>query len=80
LSDWKKIISKAKMIHLNDLHPEYITDQTGEKKSIILPISEFEELLEDIEDLVAIAERKEEATLSHDDLLKELKQDGFLSD
>jgi len=38
------------MIHLNDLHPEYITDQTGEKKSIILPISEFEALLEDIED------------------------------
>jgi len=68
------------MINFNDLHPEYITDQTGEKKSIIFPIAEFEELLEDMEDLVTIAERKEEATLSQDDLVKELKQDGFLSD
>jgi len=68
------------MINLNDLHPEYITDQRGEKKSIILPIAEFEELLEDIEDLATIAERKEEATISHDDLVKELKQDGLLSD
>ncbi len=59
------------MIDLNDLHPEYITDQTGEKKSIILPIAEFEELLEDIEDLATIAERKEEITLSQDDLVKD---------
>jgi hypothetical protein len=59
------------MINLNDLHPEYITDQKGEKKSIILPIAEVEELLEDIEDLATAAERQEEITLSQDDLLKD---------
>jgi hypothetical protein len=39
------------MIKLDDLHPQYITDERGEKKSVIFPISEFEDLLEDIEDL-----------------------------
>lgn len=53
------------MVNLNDLHPEYITDEKGEKKSIILPLFEFEELIEEIEDLAAIVERKEEATIYH---------------
>jgi hypothetical protein len=66
------------MIRLDDLHPEYITDQQGEKKSVILPISEFEELIEDIEDLAAVAERREEPTTSHEDLIAELKEDGFI--
>ena len=43
-----------------------------------MPIAEFEELLEDIEDLAAVAERREEPTLSHSDLLAELKRDGLL--
>jgi hypothetical protein len=66
------------MIRLDDLHPEYITDQQGEKKSVILPISEFEELIEDIKDLAAVAERREEPTTSHEDLIAELKEDGFI--
>lgn len=66
------------MIGLHDLHPEYITDQRGEKKSVILPISEFEELIEDIEDLAAVAERREEPTTSHQDLIAELKEDGSI--
>ena len=39
------------MIKSEDLHPQYITKETGEKTAVVLPISEFEELLEDIEDL-----------------------------
>lgn len=66
------------MIKLNDLHPQFITDENGEKKSVILPVSEFEELLEDIADLAAIAERREEPTIAHEDLVAELKRDGLL--
>ena len=39
-----------------------------------------EELLEDIEDLVILAERCEEPTLSHEALLAELKRDGLLDE
>ena len=67
------------MINLNDLHPEFIINQQGEKHSVILPISEFEALIEDLEDLAAVAERKEEATISHDNFIIELKRDGFIS-
>ncbi len=66
------------MTKVNDLHPQYITDQKGEKKSVILPISEFEELIEDIEDLAAVAERREEPTISYEDLIAELKEDGLI--
>jgi hypothetical protein len=66
------------MLKLKKLHPQYITNEAGEKTSVILPISEFEELLENIEDLAAVAERREEPTIAHEELVAELKRDGLL--
>ena len=40
----------------------------------------FQALLEDIEDLATVAERRDESTISHDELLAELKRDGLLHD
>ena len=57
---------------------QYVTDEKGEKKSVILPVETYEELLEDIQDLIAIAERKEEPTTSLADLKKNLQSDGIL--
>ncbi len=34
--------------------------------------------MEDIEDLAAVAERREEPVISHEQLLTELKRDGLL--
>ena len=39
------------MINTEDLALNYITNKSGEKTAVILPIEQFEELLEDIEDL-----------------------------
>jgi hypothetical protein len=58
----------------------YITNEAGEKTAVILPIEDFLELLEDIEDLAVVAERREEPTISHEDLIAELKRDGLLQD
>lgn len=66
------------MVELKNLHLQYITDKAGEKTSVILPIVEFQELLEDIEDLATVAERREESTISHEEVVAELKRDGFL--
>lgn len=63
---------------LSTLHPQYIVDETNQKRSIILPLEEFEALMEDMADLATVAERREEPTLSHVDLLAELKADGLL--
>ena len=61
-----------------NLHPQYITDDNGDKISVVIGMEEFENMLEDIEDLTAIADRKDEDTTSHDDFLKELRADGTL--
>jgi len=61
-----------------NLHPQYITDDNGDKVSVVIDMQEFENMLEDIEDLTAIADRKDEETTSHDKFLEELRADGTL--
>ena len=46
--------------------------------SVVLSMQEFENILEDFEDLAIIAERKDEKVFSHQDVLKELEQDGII--
>lgn len=66
------------MINTKDLALNYITNEAGEKTAVILSIAQFEELLEDIEDLAIVAQRRDEPTISHEDLLVELKQDELI--
>ena len=65
---------------IRDLQPQYITDETGKKTAIILPIEEFEELLEDLQDLAVLAERRDEPTVPHEEVVARLKRDGYLQD
>lgn len=62
------------MINIQDLALNYITNEAGEKTAVILPLAQFEQLLEDIEDLATVAERRDEPTTSHADLIAELRQ------
>ena len=66
------------MVKLADIHPQYVTDERGRKRSVILPISKFQELIDDIEDLAAVAERRDEPTMSHEEFLAELRSDGLI--
>lgn len=68
------------MLNLKELKVQYITDETGAKSAVVLSMDAFQALLEDIEDLAAAAERRDEPTISHDELLAELKRDGLLHD
>jgi hypothetical protein len=61
-------------------HPEYVTDGEGNRKAVILPIGEYEELLEDLDDLTVVAQRRNEPTISHKQLQEELRKDGLLGD
>jgi len=61
-----------------NLHPQYSTNDNGEKMSVVLTMQEFENILEDFEDLSIVAQRKDEKSTSHQDVLKELKQDGII--
>lgn len=66
------------MINIEQLHPQFIIDQKGQRKSVVLPISGFQELIHDVEDLAVLAERREESTTNHADFIEELKSSGVL--
>jgi len=66
------------MIDIHNLHLNYITNPQGEQTAVMLPMNEFLELMEDFEDLISIASRKNESTTSHENLLIELANDGLI--
>lgn len=68
------------MATTENLHQKFVMDSEGHKTEVILPIEEFNELLEDLHDLAVIAERKDESTISHEKAKEELKGDGYIAD
>ncbi len=58
--------------------PQYLTDERGEKTAIVLALSVYEKLLEDLEGLAAVAERRDEPTIPHAQFVGELKRDDLL--
>jgi len=57
---------------------QYIVNEKDQKTAVILPFEEYEELLEDLHDHAFIAERRDEPTISFDELKKRLNEDGLL--
>jgi len=66
------------MLDMTHLELQYVTNDAGEKTAVILPIEQFQVLIEDIEDLAAVAECRDEPTVAHGDLISELRRDGIL--
>ena len=66
------------MINIEKLHLQFIIDEKGQRKSVILPVTDFQELIHDLEDLAVIAERREEPTTIHADFIEELRSCGLL--
>jgi hypothetical protein len=52
--------------------PQFITNANGEKTAVILPIADYQELMEDLADLAAIAERKDEPSIPFETALSEI--------
>ncbi len=61
-----------------ELHPQYIVDESNQKHSVILPLAEYEALIETIVDMAAVIDRRDEPCISHQTLLSELTK-GSLS-
>jgi hypothetical protein len=59
-------------------YPQYITDDKGRKTAVILSLDAYNELLEDLSDLAAIAERRDEPTIPLSELMDSLKADGLI--
>ena len=59
---------------------QFVTDGEGRKVAVVLPVEEYEELLEDMRDLAIIAERRDEPRVPWEDVKRRLREDGFLHD
>jgi hypothetical protein len=53
---------------------EYVTDARGRRKRVILPVRDYEKLLEDLHDLAVVAERRDERAIGLDDLMQRLQE------
>lgn len=60
------------------MEAQYITDDMGDKLAVVIPISDYNALMEDVSDLATIAERRDEETISLDEVKKKLIADGLL--
>ncbi len=57
---------------------QYVVDGAGKRTAVILPIAQYERLLEDLHDLAVIAERRKEEPISLEEMKRQLKEDGLL--
>lgn len=64
------------MIIEKALHPQYLKTANGESPFVVLPIKEYNELIEDYNDLIVIEDRRNEKKIS----LKTLKENLSVSD
>ena len=55
---------------------QYLTNEKGQKTAVVLSVADYEKLLEDLDDLAVIAERREEETIPHDEFKKQMKRNG----
>ena len=57
---------------------KYLTDDRGGRTAVVLALADYEKLLEDLDDLAVVAERREEPSIPHEQFVAELKRDGVL--
>lgn len=57
---------------------QFVIDRKGKKTGVLLSMDRYEQLIEDLHDLAAIAERRKEKPIGLQDMKKRLKKDGCL--
>ncbi len=56
---------------------QYLTNGKGKKTAVVLPVEDYQKLLEDMDDLAVIAERRDEETIPHAEFKRSLKHHGL---
>ena len=56
---------------------QYIIDPKGKKRAVILPIKQYEQMMEDLHDLAVVAERKNEEAIDIGEMKRRLKKLGL---
>jgi hypothetical protein len=65
---------------MGKIQEQFLVDQNGKRTAVVLPMEDYERLLEDLHDLCVVAERQHEPTISFDELKRRLQADGLIQD
>lgn len=57
---------------------QFLTDQAGKRMAVVLPVEDYNELMEDVSDLAAVAERRNEDRMTLEQVKQRLISDGLL--
>jgi predicted transcriptional regulator len=57
---------------------QYVVDDKGRKRGVLLSLKQYQKLLEDLHDLAVVAERKNEKPVPLEDMKRRLKKDGLI--
>jgi len=60
------------------LEQQFVVDRAGKRQAVIVPLKEYERLMEDLHDLAVVAERRDEESISLDEMKRRLREDGLL--
>jgi PHD/YefM family antitoxin component YafN of YafNO toxin-antitoxin module len=60
------------------LDQQFVVDQDGKRQAVIVPLKQYERLMEDLHDLAVVAERRDEEPISLNDMKRRLREDGLL--
>ena len=57
---------------------QYVIDAEGRRTAVLLSLEQYERLTEDLHDLAVVAERRDEESISLQELKRRLKKDGLI--
>jgi hypothetical protein len=75
---WQRVILKIIGEFMATLHPEYVVDEQQRRKAVLLPLAEWNRILEDLEDLADIrafdtAKAGSQETIPFEQALREIQ-------
>ena len=77
---WQRRIAPLLFLgYLFGMTTQFLTDQEGKRVAVVLPIEDFDELMEDLSDLATVAERSNEERVTLEQVKQRLIADGLLS-
>ncbi len=69
-------LAARRLSQMDPRRTQYQTDAEGRRTAVVLPIAEYEQLLEDLHDLAVVAERRDEKSVDESELKRRLAGGG----
>ncbi len=57
---------------------QFIVNAKGKRTGVVLSLSQYQKLIEDLHDLAVVAERRDEKPVTINELKRRLKKDGLV--